>query len=105
MDELIQEMDSLFKQVVKYYPMNDIKETKKQWNNLVEALVKLSKQENSCNKPAVIVPLPDSVEAYKLADIAENYLYEGVTGELRIGTKGIIAIIEEYNKMQKGNEL
>jgi len=35
MEKLIDEMDGLFKQVVKYYPMKDLAETKRQWNSLV----------------------------------------------------------------------
>jgi hypothetical protein len=92
MDELIQEMDSLFKQVVKYYPMNDIKETKKQWNDLVEAVAKQSKQQGNCNLPHVInsdqlhickycgaeTTQPDE-QCYKAEDkasVCEDSLYE-----------------------------
>jgi len=37
-EDLINEMDGLFKQVVKYYPMPDEKNTRLGWNNLREEL-------------------------------------------------------------------
>ena len=44
MEDLINEMDSLFKQVVKYYPLNDEQATRLQWNTLVQ-------QVKNCNTP------------------------------------------------------
>ena len=46
MEEIINEMDGLFKQVIKYYPMKDLAETKRQWNSLV-------KEFKNCNLPVV----------------------------------------------------
>lgn len=37
-NEIINEMDLLFNQIVKYYDMNDKKQVKVQWNELVELI-------------------------------------------------------------------
>jgi len=64
MEEIINEMDLLFKHVVKYYNMRDKKEVKKEWNSLVTEFEK-------CNKHIVIGSfcahefLPIDSEAFK----------------------------------------
>ena len=74
MEDLIKEMDSLFKQVVKYYPMSDLKETKMQWNGLVSAVEKQFKQQSNCNLPHVSGSLP--VEENNKYHFAREILFE-----------------------------
>jgi hypothetical protein len=50
MEEIINEMDGLFKQVIKYYPMKDLAETKRQWNSLVSEFKKCNLQNVSNNE-------------------------------------------------------
>lgn len=55
MKKLIDEMDCLFKQVAKYYPIKDEKNVRLEWNDLVREV-------KNCIKPPVIKSLPEPDE-------------------------------------------
>jgi hypothetical protein len=71
--EIINEMDGLFKQVVKYYPMKDLAETKKQWNGLVTELKNCNLHIVSNNEVAVCRHCGNKLEK---EDIAVGMCYE-----------------------------